>query len=102
MTAEGPDAPRNDSYAELPMGRSGGRSDSALVRSARPGPEASQTGKLMAWGPSRAREPDPLILTVPARTLLEGRYASRQDGRHGRADRVGPAASHGPDLRGPG
>src|SRR5271165_5539921 len=62
----------------LPVGESVIEAILALVRSARPGPEASQTGKLIAWGPS-PRASQALMLAVRARALLEGRYAPSVD-----------------------
>jgi MoxR-like ATPase len=48
------------------------------VRSARPGPEAGDAGKLIAWGPS-PRASQALMLTVRARALLDGRLAPSAD-----------------------
>src|SRR5262250_3406659 len=56
----------------LPVGDSVVEAILALVRSARPGPEAGDAGKLIAWGPS-PRASQALMLTVRARALLEGR-----------------------------
>ena len=50
----------------------------ALVRSARPGADAGETGELIAWGPS-PRASQALMLAVRARALLEGRYAPSVD-----------------------
>ena len=50
----------------------------ALVRSARPGPEAGDIGKLISWGPG-PRASQALMLAVRARALLEGRFAPSVD-----------------------
>jgi MoxR-like ATPase len=50
----------------------------ALVRSARPGPEAGDLGKLISWGPG-PRASQALMLAVRARALLEGRFAPSVD-----------------------
>ena len=62
----------------LPVGESVVNAILALVRSARPGPEAGELGKLIAWGPS-PRASQSLMLAVRARALLEGRYAPSVD-----------------------
>jgi MoxR-like ATPase len=62
----------------LPVGESVIEAILALVRSARPGPEGGQIGKLIAWGPS-PRASQALMLAVRARALLEGRYAPSVD-----------------------
>jgi MoxR-like ATPase len=62
----------------LPVGESVVNAILALVRSARPGPEAGELGKLIAWGPS-PRASQALMLAVRARALLEGRYAPSID-----------------------
>ena len=62
----------------LPVGESVVEAILALVRSARPGPEAGELGKLIAWGPS-PRASQALMLAVRARALLEGRYAPSVD-----------------------
>jgi MoxR-like ATPase len=62
----------------LPVGESVVEAILALVRSARPGPEAGDIGKLIAWGPS-PRASQALMLSVRARALLEGRYAPSVD-----------------------
>jgi MoxR-like ATPase len=62
----------------LPVGESVVEAILALVRSARPGPEAGDVGKLIAWGPS-PRASQALMLAVRARALLEGRYAPSVD-----------------------
>ena len=61
----------------LPVGESVVEAILALVRSARPGPEAGETGKLISWGPGprasqalmlavRAKAPDELVVTTDA------------------------------------
>src|ERR1700720_4687081 len=62
----------------LPVGESVVEAILALVRSARPGPDAGGIGKLIAWGPS-PRASQALMLAVRARALLEGRYAPSID-----------------------
>jgi MoxR-like ATPase len=62
----------------LPVGESVVAAILKLVRSARPGPEAGDLGKLIAWGPS-PRASQALMLAVRARALLEGRYAPSVD-----------------------
>jgi MoxR-like ATPase len=62
----------------LPVGESVVEAVLKLVRSARPGPEAGDIGKLIAWGPS-PRASQALMLAVRARALLEGRYAPSVD-----------------------
>src|SRR6201995_2557985 len=62
----------------IPVGESVVDAILRLVRSARPGPEAGDLGKLIAWGPS-PRASQALMLTVRARALLEGRYAPSVD-----------------------
>ena len=62
----------------LPVGESVVDAILTLVRSARPGPEAGDAGKLIAWGPS-PRASQALMLTVRARALLEGRLAPSAD-----------------------
>ena len=62
----------------LPVGESVVNAILALVRSVRPGPEAGDLGKLIAWGPS-PRASQALMLAVRARALLEGRYAPSVD-----------------------
>src|SRR5215471_7303750 len=62
----------------LPVGESVVEAILALVRSARPGPDAGEFGKLIAWGPS-PRASQSLMLAVRARALLEGRYAPSVD-----------------------
>jgi MoxR-like ATPase len=53
----------------MPVGESVVEAILALVRSARPGPEAGDLGKLIAWGPS-PRASQSLMLAVRARALL--------------------------------
>jgi MoxR-like ATPase len=62
----------------LPVGESVVDAILRLVRSARPGPDAGDLGKLIAWGPS-PRASQALMLAVRARALLEGRYAPSVD-----------------------
>ena len=62
----------------LPVGESVVEAILALVRSARPGPDAGDIGKLIAWGPS-PRASQALMLAVRARALLQGRYAPSVD-----------------------
>jgi len=61
----------------LPVGESVVEAILKLVRSARPGPESSET-KLIAWGPS-PRASQALMLAVRARALLDGRLAPSID-----------------------
>jgi MoxR-like ATPase len=62
----------------LPVGESVVEAILALVRSARPGPEAGESGKLIAWGPG-PRASQALMLAVRARALIDGRYAPSVD-----------------------
>jgi MoxR-like ATPase len=62
----------------LPVGESVVEAILALVRSARPGEEAGELGKLIAWGPG-PRASQALMLAVRARALLEGRLAPSVD-----------------------
>ncbi len=62
----------------IPAGESVVEAILALVRSARPGPEAGDVGKLIAWGPG-PRASQALMLAVRARALLEGRFAPSID-----------------------
>jgi len=62
----------------LPVGESVVNAILALVRSARPGEEGGEFGKLIAWGPS-PRASQALMLAVRARALIEGRYAPSVD-----------------------
>ena len=50
----------------------------SLVRSARPGPDAGEAGKLIAWGPG-PRASQSLMLAVRARALIDGRLAPSID-----------------------
>src|SRR5712675_3014282 len=58
----------------LPVGDSVVEAILSLVRSARPGPEGGEAGKLIAWGPG-PRASQSLMLAVRARALLDGRLA---------------------------
>src|SRR5712671_3003256 len=71
----------------LPVGESVVEAILALVRSARPGPDAGDLGKLIAWGPS-PRASQALMLAVRARALLDGRYAPSIDDVIGLAEPV--------------
>jgi len=62
----------------LPVGESVIDAILTLVRSARPGPEGGELGKLIAWGPS-PRASQSLMLLTRARALLEGRLAPSID-----------------------
>ena len=62
----------------LPVGESVVEAILSLVRSARPGPEGGDIGKLIAWGPG-PRASQALMLAVRARALLQGRYAPSID-----------------------
>jgi MoxR-like ATPase len=62
----------------LPVGESVVEAILQLVRSARPGPEAGDLGKLISWGPG-PRASQALMLAVRARALLEGRFAPSVD-----------------------
>ena len=62
----------------LPVGESVVETILALVRSARPGPEGGEIGKLIAWGPS-PRASQALMLAVRARAMLQGRLAPSAD-----------------------
>jgi len=62
----------------LPVGESVVEAILALVRSARPGPEGGDTGKLIAWGPG-PRASQALMLAVRARALIDGRFAPSVD-----------------------
>jgi MoxR-like ATPase len=62
----------------LPVGDSVVEAILSLVRSARPGPESGETGKLIAWGPG-PRASQSLMLAVRARALLDGRLAPSID-----------------------
>jgi MoxR-like ATPase len=62
----------------LPVGESVIDAILSLVRSARPGPDAGDVGKLIAWGPS-PRASQSLMLLSRARALLDGRLAPSID-----------------------
>jgi MoxR-like ATPase len=62
----------------LPVGESVINAILTLVRSARPGPDAGDLGKLIAWGPS-PRASQSLMLLTRARALLDGRLAPSID-----------------------
>ena len=62
----------------LPVGESVVEAILSLVRAARPGPDAGDIGKLIAWGPG-PRASQALMLAVRARALLQGRYAPSID-----------------------
>ena len=62
----------------LPVGESVVDAILQLVRSARPGPDAGDLGKLIAWGPS-PRASQALMLVARARALLGGRLAPSID-----------------------
>ena len=62
----------------LPVGESVVDAILSLVRSARPGPDAGDLGKLISWGPS-PRASQSLMLVSRARALLDGRLAPSID-----------------------
>jgi MoxR-like ATPase len=62
----------------LPVGDSVVETILSLVRSARPGHEGGDTGKLIAWGPG-PRASQSLMMAVRARALLDGRLAPSID-----------------------
>ncbi|AXK84205.1 MoxR family ATPase [Pseudolabrys taiwanensis] len=62
----------------LPVGETVVEAILQLVRSARPGDEAGNLGKLIAWGPG-PRASQSLMLAVRARALLDGRLAPSVD-----------------------
>jgi MoxR-like ATPase len=62
----------------LPVGESVVDTILNLIRSARPGPDAGDLGKLIAWGPS-PRASQALMLVTRARALLDGRLAPSID-----------------------
>jgi MoxR-like ATPase len=62
----------------LPVGESVVDAILGLVRSARPGPENGEIGKLISWGPS-PRASQALMLVARARALLDGRLAPSID-----------------------
>src|SRR5438132_935183 len=62
----------------LPVGESVVSSILNLVRSARPGPDSGEIGKLISWGPS-PRASQALMLAARARALIDGRLAPSID-----------------------
>lgn len=74
----------------LPVGDSVVEAILTLVRSARPGPDAGELGKLIAWGPG-PRASQSLMLAVRARALLDGRLAPSIDDV---LDLAGPILKH--------
>src|SRR6476619_4282019 len=62
----------------LPVGETVVEAILSLVRSARPGPEGGEIGKLISWGPG-PRASQALMLAVRARALLDGRFAPSVD-----------------------
>jgi MoxR-like ATPase len=62
----------------LPVGESVVEAILTLVRSARPGPDAGELGKSIAWGPS-PRASQALMLAARARALIDGRLAPSVD-----------------------
>src|SRR5205085_11935284 len=62
----------------VPVGDSVVAAIRSLVRSARPGTQAGDIGKLIAWGPG-PRASQPLMLAVRARAVLAGRLAPSID-----------------------
>ena len=62
----------------LPVGETVVEAILQLVRSARPGPEAGEFGKVISWGPG-PRASQALMLAVRARALLDGRFAPSID-----------------------
>src|ERR1700719_2908309 len=62
----------------LPVGDSVVEAILSLVRSARPGPDAGEYGKLIAWGPG-PRASQSLMLAVRARALIDGRLSPSID-----------------------
>jgi len=62
----------------LPVGESVVEAILTLVRSARPGPEAGEIGKLISWGPS-PRASQALMLVARARALVDGRLSPSID-----------------------
>jgi MoxR-like ATPase len=62
----------------LPVGESVVEAILALVRSARPGPDAGDIGRLISWGPG-PRASQALMLLARARALLDGRFAPSVD-----------------------
>src|SRR5919201_677367 len=62
----------------LPVGESVVEAILNLVRSARPGPESGEIGKLIAWGAS-PRASQALMLVARARALIDGRLSPSVD-----------------------
>src|ERR1700720_270619 len=62
----------------LPVGESVVAAILSLVRSARPGPETGDIGKLISWGPS-PRASQALMLVARARALIDGRLSPSID-----------------------
>src|SRR5882762_6673733 len=62
----------------LPVGESVVSAILNLVRSARPGPETGELGKLISWGPS-PRASQALMLAARARALIDGRLSPSMD-----------------------
>jgi MoxR-like ATPase len=62
----------------LPVGESVVEAILTLVRSARPGPETGEIGKLISWGPS-PRASQALMLVARARALIDGRLSPSID-----------------------
>src|ERR1700761_6542079 len=62
----------------FPVGDSVVEAILSLVRSARPGSEGGEAGKMIAWGPG-PRASQSLMLAVRARALLDGRLAPSID-----------------------
>ena len=62
----------------LPVGESVVEAILKIVRSARPGPETGDLGKMIAWGPS-PRASQALMLVVRSRALLDGRLSPSVD-----------------------
>jgi MoxR-like ATPase len=62
----------------LPVGESVVEAILGIVRSARPGPETGDLGKLISWGPS-PRASQALMLVVRAKALLDGRLSPSVD-----------------------
>jgi MoxR-like ATPase len=62
----------------LPVGESVVEAILNLVRSARPGPETGDLGKLISWGPS-PRASQALMLVARARALIDGRLSPSID-----------------------
>jgi MoxR-like ATPase len=62
----------------LPVGESVVEAILTLVRSARPGPDTGDIGKLISWGPS-PRASQALMLAARARALIDGRLSPSID-----------------------